>query len=71
MRNKDELEQVRLRYEGLLAEVRQVAANVRARVEELRKQFPEDENLSERPAKAAGSPHGAAQSRGSRGFILR
>jgi hypothetical protein len=41
----DGVERVRRRYEALLDEVRLVAARVRARLEELRKRFPEDESL--------------------------
>jgi hypothetical protein len=46
MGGNDPLEQMRARYEQLLAEVREVAARVRARLEELRRQFPDDESLT-------------------------
>jgi hypothetical protein len=46
MRKTDGVERVRLRCEALLEEVRAVAARLRARLEELRRRFPE-ENLPE------------------------
>lgn len=48
MRGNEQLARVRERYGQLLSEVREVAARVRARVDEVRRRFPDDESLTER-----------------------
>jgi hypothetical protein len=62
MRCNHQVERVRERYENLLAEVREVAARVRARLEELRRQFPDDESLMDQlDPPAAASPCGPGE----------
>jgi hypothetical protein len=45
MHGIQQAEQSREYYENLLAEVREIAARVRARLNELRRLFPDDESL--------------------------
>jgi hypothetical protein len=58
MRGNDHLARIWVLYEGLLAEAHEVADRVRERLEELRRRFPDDENLSGRLARDPSPPPG-------------
>jgi len=52
MHNTESFTHLRVQYEGLLEEAREVAERVRARLDDLRRQFPDDESLARRPEEA-------------------
>ena len=56
MRGSDHLAQFVALCEDLLAEAREVAVRVSARVEEVRRRFPDDENLTDHLTAELASP---------------